>query len=153
MFAITPFGSNQRISSHSHHRAMRELDDFFNRLLWAPNLAGSQNFREFDLYEKDGKLFLSIEAAGANPDDLEIRIFKDRVSVKSHKETEEKEGGEEDGKTWYNKKTVCNFNFEIALPFEIDTNGAEAAFEEGVINISAPRLDRSESKVLSLKKG
>lgn len=132
---------------------MTELDDFFDRLLWAPDLAGSRNFREFDMYEKDGKLFLSIEAAGVDPDDLEVRIFKDRISIKSNKETEEKDGDEESGKTWYNKKAVCRLSCEIALPFEIDTDGAEAKFEEGVINISAPRLERSESKVLSLKKG
>ncbi len=151
MFAITPFNSNRRLSPAAHHRAMREMDDFFDRLLWAPDLGGSRNFREFDLYEKDGKLFLSIEAAGMNPDDLEVRIFKDRVAVKCNKEAEERE--EEDGKTWYNRKTVCRFNYEISLPFEIDTDGAEAKFEEGVIHITAPRLERSESKVLSLKKG
>lgn len=153
MLAITPFDFNRRLSSRVHHRAASEMDDFFNRLLWAPDLAGSRNFREFDLYEKDGKLFLSIEAAGVDPDDLEVRIFKDRVLIKSCKETEEKDGDEGDGKTWYKKKAVCNFNFEIALPFDVDADGAEATFEGGVIKISAPELERSKSKVLSLKKG
>ena len=151
MFAITPFSSNRRLAPTAHHRAIRELDDFFDRLLWAPDMAGSRNFREFDLYEKDGKLFLSVEAAGVDPDDLEVRIFKDRVAIKCNKESEEKE--EDEGKTWYNKKTVCRFNYEIALPFEIDTEGAEAKFEHGVIHITAPRIERSESKILSLKKG
>ena len=153
MLAITPFNHNRRLSSQAHHRAMRELDDFFDRLLWAPDLSGSRNFREFDMYEKDGRLFLSIEAAGANPEDLEVRIFKDRVSIKSSKEAVEKAGDEEDGRTWYNKKTVCNMDYEITLPFEIDTEDAEANFAEGVIHISAPRLERSESKVIPLKKG
>lgn len=149
MFAITPFSTGRRITPAAHHRAVRELDDFFDRLFWAPDLAGSRNFREFDLYEKDGKLFLSIEAPGVEPDDLEIRVSKDRVAIKCSKESEEKE---DEGATWYNRKASCGFNYEIALPFEIDTDAAEAEFERGVIRIAAPKLERSASKILSLKK-
>lgn len=149
MFAITPFNSGRRFAPAGRHRTIRELDDFFDRLLWAPDLAGSRNFREFDLYEKDGKLFLSIEAPGVDPDDLEVRISKGGVAIKCSKESEEKE---EEGRTWYNKKTACGFNYEITLPFEIDTDAAEAKFEHGVVHIVAPRLERSASKILSLKK-
>lgn len=150
MFAITPFGMSRRFSGASPRRVSRDFDDFFDRIWWAPNFNGNHSFREFDLYEKDGKLFLSLEAAGMNPDDVEIRIFKDKVSIKSNAEAEEKQ--EEDGKTWYNRKSVCSFNYEITLPFEIDTESAEAKFDQGLIHVTANRLERSESKVLSLKK-
>lgn len=149
MFALTPFNNNRRMAQRS---PMSDFDDLFNRLLWAPNMAGSRLFRDFDLYEQDGKLFLSIEAPGMNPDDLEVRTTKDSVSIKCRKDTEEEGEKSEDNRKWYNKKTSCGFNYEISLPFEIDTDKAEATFEHGMIKISAPRLEVAESKVLELKK-
>jgi HSP20 family protein len=150
MFALTPF-SNRRLTPAGHGRVARDLDEFFDRFLWSPESARSANFRDFDLYEKDGKLYLSMEAPGVKPNELEIRTSRDRVSIRNKQETEEKEGGQDDGRTWYNKKSSYSFNYEISLPFEIDTDKAEASFENGVINIVAPRLQASESKILSLK--
>jgi HSP20 family protein len=83
---------------------------------------------------------------------MEIRISKDKVQLRSKKETAEKNDAD-DGKTWYSRKTVSAFNYDFSLPFEIDTDKAEATFENGVILISAPRLQVSESRLLSLKKG
>jgi HSP20 family protein len=151
MFALTPF-THRRLSQNAHNRITRELDDFFDRFLWSPEVANSGNLRDFDLYEKDGKLYLSMEAPGVKPDELEIRTSRDRISIRNRQETEEKDGGQDDGKTWYNRKSSYSFNYEVSLPFEIDTDKAEATFENGVINISAPRLQASESKVLALKK-
>jgi HSP20 family protein len=151
MFALTPF-TNRRLAQTAPQRIARDFDDLFDRFLWSPDTRGMQNFRDFDLYERDGKLFLSIEAPGVNPDELEITISRDRVSIRSRREAEEKDGGQNDGKTWYNRKSVCSFNYEVSLPFEIDTDKAEATFDNGMINISSPRLQASESKVLTLKK-
>lgn len=152
MFALTPFGAGRSFSPVARRNALKEFDDLFNALLWAPDLGGSRNFREYEMYEKDGKLFLSVDAPGINPDDLEIRTSKDRVSIKCKSESEEKSETQDGDKTWYSKKTFCGFNYEVALPFEIDTDKAEASFEHGVIRIVAPRLQVSESKVLTLKK-
>jgi HSP20 family protein len=129
-----------------------DIDDIFNRLLWAPDAPASRSFSNFDMYEKDGSLRISIEAPGVNPDEVEIKISKDRVQLKSKTGGEEKNDGADDGKTWYSRKSVSSFNYELSLPFEIDTEKAEASFENGIISIAAPRLMVSESRVLSIKK-
>jgi HSP20 family protein len=151
MFEITPF-THRRLSPATPLRVTREFDDLIDRLFWSGGADRAHNFRDFDLYEKDGKLFLSIEVPGINPDELEIKTSRDRVSIRNAQKDEEKDGGQDDGRTWYSRKSSYSFNYEIALPFEIDTDKAEASFENGMIHISAPRLTASESKVLSLKK-
>jgi HSP20 family protein len=128
-----------------------DIDDIFNRLLWAPDFPTTRHFSNFDMYEKDGRLNVSVEVPGVDLDDVELRISKDRVQLKS-KQKEEAERADDDGKTWYSKKTTTSFNYDLSLPFEIDTDKAEASFEKGVISISAPRLQVSESRVLSIKK-
>jgi HSP20 family protein len=127
-----------------------DIDDLFNRLLWSPDPMETRSFSNFDMYEREGKLYFSIVAPGVSADDVEVRISKDRVQLKS--KNEEKGENADDGRTWYSRKSVTSFNYDISLPFEIDTDKAEAAFENGVISISAPRLEVSESRVLSLKK-
>ncbi|MDR1915587.1 MAG: Hsp20/alpha crystallin family protein [Synergistaceae bacterium] len=151
MFALTPFRSNLA-SPASHRRSLLDIDDLFNRLMWTPGIVGQTGLSDFDMYEQDGKLNMSIEAPGVNPDEVEIRTSKDRIQIKSKSESEDKSGKDDEGKTWYSKKTVSSFNYDVSLPFEIDTDKAEALFENGVIHISAPRLQISESKVLSIKK-
>ncbi|MDR3164844.1 MAG: Hsp20/alpha crystallin family protein [Synergistaceae bacterium] len=151
MFALTPFRNS--LASNGHRSSLVDIDDVFNRLLWAPDVVGNKSFSNFDMYEKDGSLHISIEAPGVNPDEVEIRISKDRVQLKSKSDSEEKKEGADDGKTWYSRKSVSSFNYELSLPFEIDTEKAEASFENGMISIAAPRLIISESRVLSLKKG
>jgi HSP20 family protein len=151
MFALTPFRNNL---TNLHRRGtLSDIDEIFNRLLWAPDLVGAKSPGNIDMYEKDGHLFVSLEAPGINPDEVEVRISKDRVQLKSKKEAETNEGGAEEGKTWYSRKTVSSFNYDLSLPFEIDTDKAEAAFENGIVSISAPRLPVSESKLLTLKTG
>lgn len=156
MFAITPYNTNRRLSN----RMTRDIDDFFNRLMWASDATGSRTIRDFDLYEEDGKLNLAIEAPGIDPAKLEIKTSSETISIRCKQETtESSDNGEtpksddkkDENRTWYNKKTACSFNYEISLPFEIDTEKAEATFEHGVIKITAPRLQATESRVLPIK--
>jgi HSP20 family protein len=133
-------------------RSLLDMDELFNRILWAPDAMRPAVSADFDMYEQDGKLVMSIEAPGVNPDEVEIRTSKDRIRITSKSETEDKSGSSDDGRTWYNKKSVSAFDYDVALPFEVDTDKAEASFENGVIRITAPRLQVSESRVLSIKK-
>jgi HSP20 family protein len=151
MFDLTPF-THRRLSRATPLRVTREFDDLIDRLFWSGGADAARGFRDFDLYEQDGKLYLSIEVPGINPDELEIRTSRDRVSIRSAQKAEEKDGVQDDGKTWYSRKAAHSFNYEVALPFEVDTEKAEASFENGMIHIIAPRLQASESKVLTLKK-
>ncbi|MDR0764731.1 MAG: Hsp20/alpha crystallin family protein [Synergistaceae bacterium] len=150
MFALTPFRNS--LVSTGRRGSLTDIDDIFNRLLWAPDASVSGRFSDFDMYEKDGSLRISIEAPGVNPDEVEIRISKDRVQLKSKNDGDRKKDGADDGKTWYSRKSASSFNYELSLPFEIDTEKADASFENGIISIVAPRLMISESRVLSLKK-
>jgi HSP20 family protein len=149
MFALTPF-KNSIASTGSRRNPLAEIDDLFNRILWSPDIPGTRGFNNFDMYEKDGKLFVAIEAPGVSPDEVEVRISKDKVQLKS--KSDDKGESSDDGKTWYSRKSISSFNYDLSLPFEIDTDKAEAAFDNGVISISAPRLQIAESRILSLKK-
>ncbi|MDR0649597.1 MAG: Hsp20/alpha crystallin family protein [Synergistaceae bacterium] len=150
MFELSPF-THRRLAQATPLRVTREFDDLIDRLFWSGSADGARGLRDFDLYEKDGKLYLSIEVPGINPDELEIRTSRDRVSIKSAQKADEK-GDQDEGRTWYSRKSTHSFNYEVTLPFEIDTEKAEATFENGMIHITAPRFQASESKVLSLKK-
>ena len=151
MLALTPYKLGRGLSLSAHRKAIRDMDEMFDRLLWAPDMAGSRDMKDYDMYEEDGKLYLSIEAPGTDPDCLEVVISKDRVSVrcKGAAESEEKR---DDGKIWYSKKCTTCFNLDLTLPFEINSDDAEATFEHGMLHINAPRLQASEGRVISVKK-
>ena len=151
MFAITPFRFDRGLSPAAHRKALRNMDEMFERLLWAPDMAGSRALKDYDMYEKDGRLYLSIEAPGADPDCLEVMITKDRVSVRCKGSGEQNEKTE-DGKIWYSKKCETCFNLDLTLPFEVNSDEAEAVFEHGMLYINAPRLQSPEGRVIPIKK-
>lgn len=159
MFALTPYNNNRRLSTPGS--MMKDFDDFFNRLVWASDITGSRAVKEFDLYEEDGKLHLALAAPGIEPDVVEIRTSRDSIVIVSKKKAVESSVDAPDAtqdspgqnRVWYSKKSVSTFNYEIKLPFEIDTSAAEATFKNGVIEVTAPRMQPTEIRTLELKKG
>jgi HSP20 family protein len=116
----------------------RTLDSFFGN---------SASVRGVEVYEQEGKLFVSLEAPGVDPSKIEIRVFKDRVSVRSAEEGEDKE----EDKTFYCRRCARKLSYEIALPYEIDTDQANAAIRNGMVLVSAPKAGSQAGKILKLE--
>ncbi len=116
----------------------RVFDSFFGN---------SGSVRGIEMYEQEGKLFVSVEAPGVDPSKMEIKVFKDRVSVRSAEEEEKKE----EGKTFYCRKCARRIAYEIALPYEIDTDQAAATVRNGMVVISAPKAGAQGARVLKLE--
>ncbi len=125
-----------------------EVEDFFKGM---SDVFSSVN-REFplDMYEEDGRVVISMDAPGVDPDKVDIRVFPDRVTLVSKQEQEEPC---EEGKTWHCRKQRRVLNYSVSLPREVDPEGAEAEIRHGVITVRMPRKGTEEGRMLQLKKG
>lgn len=135
-------------------RLEREIDEIFSSF-WRgtrPMLARPQRREEgiepvtyslsfvpsVDVIEKDAEITVKTDLPGVDKKDVKIKIEADRVTIsgevkKEHKEKEENYFIEE--------RVYGSFHRTIPLPAEVDPEKAQAKFENGVLEITIPKVE------------
>ena len=107
-------------------------DDFFK----------SEEKIRTDVYEKDGKVYVEMEAPGYTKDDINISLEKGDLTV-----TFTKESVNEDNKKYLHRerRTFSKITRSFYLG-DVNEDDVEASFKNGVLLVSAPRKKEIETK-------
>ncbi len=101
-----------------------------------------------DMYQTRDAIVIRALVAGVDPDDLNISITRDMVTLKGQRE-EVQEAPDED---YYHRELFWgSFSRSIVLPEEIVIDEAEAKEKHGLLEITLPKLDKGRSARLSVK--
>jgi len=100
-----------------------------------------------DVYQTDAELVIQSAIAGVKPEDLDISIEKDVVTISGErkKPLEEK---------WDYFSQECywgKFSKQIILPVEIDPNKIEATLKDGILTIRAPKLFKEKKRKIMVR--
>lgn len=97
-----------------------------------------------NITEHGDKYLVSLAAPGLKKDDFKIDLDGNMLTISS--ETEEKK--EEKDKRFTRKEyNYSSFSRSFTLPEEINTDKIDAKYEDGILNISLPRVDDSKMKL------
>ena|SRR3989338_258855 len=101
-----------------------------------------------DMQETPSMVIIKTMTAGVRPDDLQIEITRDNVTIKG--ERKETHSGNDDG---FHMKELYwgSFSRSIALPDEIDPDLAEASEKHGLLTIKLPKFDKNKKAQLKVK--
>ncbi len=127
----------------------REMDrvftDFSDRRI-SPYRAGV--FPPLNVTEDDDKLCVSSELPGIEPDDIEISVEGDTLTLRGERKLPE--AGE--GVNYHRREREGGrFRRIVTLPVRIDPNGVEASFKNGVLNIILPKATEARAKQIKVK--
>lgn len=100
-----------------------------------------------DMYETDNELIIQTMIAGVAPDNLHISITRDLVTITGKRIAP----GVPEHDYITQELYWGVFSREITLPFEIDTDGAEAVEKFGLLIIRLPKIDKNRSQELKVK--
>ncbi len=101
-----------------------------------------------DVYQTPTDIVIQTMVAGVRPEDLQINISRDMVTVRGKRE-ENKTINDEN---FFTKELYWGtFSRTISLPQEIDPEGAEAIEKHGLLMIRLPKLDKSRQTMLRVK--
>lgn len=101
-----------------------------------------------DMYQTADAIVIRALVAGVSPDDLNISITRDMVTLKGQRE-EVQEVPDED---YYHRELFWGtFSRSIVLPEEIVIDEAEAREKHGLLEIILPKLDKGRSARLTVK--
>lgn len=101
-----------------------------------------------DMYETDDNLVVSADLPGLKPEDVDISITENTLTIKGEFRSEE-EG--ERGNVHFQERRYGKFQRSVALPSSVDTNAAEAEFEDGVLKVSLPKSEEAKPKQIEVK--
>ncbi|MEK7520905.1 MAG: Hsp20/alpha crystallin family protein [Patescibacteria group bacterium] len=101
-----------------------------------------------DVYQTPTEIVIQSTIAGVGPENLDIAITNESVTVKGKRERPE-EVKEED--YFYQECYWGRFSRSIILPQEIDADQSTATFKNGVLTIRLPKVDKRMAKKLKVK--
>ena len=145
--SMTPFGGGLG----SLFGLRREIDRLFEdayggnapRSSWTP----TANVRD----AKDAVL-LEMELPGITPEEVEISIDNDVLTVSGEKRAERREG-EEEGRYFLVERSYGSFSRSFSLPNGIDADQVEASFENGLLTIRIPRAALPQPRRVQISAG
>jgi HSP20 family protein len=101
-----------------------------------------------DMYQTRDAIVIRALVAGVSPDDLNISITRDMVTLQGQRE-EVQEAPDED---YYHRELFWgSFSRSIVLPEEIVIDEAEAREKHGLLEIILPKLDKGRSAKLTVR--
>jgi len=103
-----------------------------------------------DVYQTPETVVIKAMIAGVRPEDLDISITRDVVTIYGKRE-EERTVADED---FITKELYWgSFSRTIALPAEIDVDEAEAIEKHGLLILKLPKLDKRKKSKLKVRTG
>lgn len=101
-----------------------------------------------DVYQTKDEIIVQSTVAGVNPEDLEINITTEAVTIRGKREKMEKI---EEKDYFYQECFWGRFSRSIILPQEVDPEKSTASIKNGVLTIRMPKLNRQKTKKLKVK--
>jgi len=101
-----------------------------------------------DVYQTDRDIVIKSTIAGVKPEDLDIDINSEMVTVKGKRSQEE----EIDSENYYYQECYWGpFSRSIVLPVEIITEKAEATMKNGILTIRLPKMEVAKTRKLQVR--
>lgn len=101
-----------------------------------------------DVYQTNDMIIIKTMIAGVRPEDLDISITRDMVTVKGKRE-EERVARDDD---YFMRELYWGtFSRTVSLPEEIDVDEAEAIEKHGLLILKLPKLDKKRQSKLKVK--
>ncbi len=101
-----------------------------------------------DVHQTDDKIIIKAMIAGVEPDDLDVSITRDMVSIKGSRKEEENIETED---YFYKELYWGTFSRTILLPQEIEPDEAKATEKHGLLILHLPKIDHKKTTKIKIK--
>lgn len=101
-----------------------------------------------DVYQTDNDIIIKTMVAGIRPEDLDISITRDMVTIKGSRE----DNASVDDENYFHRELFWgSFSRTILLPQEIEIEEAEAVERHGLLTIRLPKINKDRQTKLRVK--
>jgi len=101
-----------------------------------------------DVYQTDTDVVIKSTIAGVKPEDLDVSINNDMVTIKGERRNEEKVSTEN---YYYQECYWGGFSRSVVLPVEVIADKIEASLKNGILTIRLPKADTTKTKKIQVR--
>lgn len=141
-----PFREFEELQSEMN----RLFDTFTNSTLTRRGNGVGTFIPAAELEEADDAIHLRLEVPGMEPNDLDVQVSADSVSIRGERKTETKT--EEKGMT-RSEFRYGQFQRVIPLPVRVDNNNVKGDYKNGILHLTLPKAEEEKHKVVKVNLG
>ena len=110
--------------------------------------AGAGVFPPMNVTQDDDAFYLRAEVPGMEPADISISALRNRVSISGQREIPR-----EHERVSYHRKERAegSFNRTVTLPTEIDAEGVEARYADGILTLTLPKAEQAKPRQITVR--
>ncbi len=101
-----------------------------------------------DVYQTEGDIVIKSTIAGVKPEDLDVAINNDMVTIKGERKQEEEVEGEN---YYYQECYWGSFSRSVVLPVDVVVEKAEASLKNGILTIRLPKAQTNKTKKIQVR--
>jgi len=128
----------------SLQQAMNRL---FEESFVKPSLSQDMNLA-LDMYETDENVVVKLAVPGVKPEDIEVTVTGDTLTIKGQLEAEEETN---DRNYHLRERRYGSFVRSVTLPAPVQVDQTSAEFENGVLTLTAPKREEVKPKTIQVK--
>lgn len=117
---------------------------------WSPSSANddAEGQLTIDVYQTDDAIIIKSTIAGVKPEDLDVSINNDMVTIKGERKNEEIV---DHGNYYYQECYWGSFSRSVLLPVDIIAEKVEASLKNGILTLRLPKADTTKIKKIQVR--
>jgi HSP20 family protein len=101
-----------------------------------------------DVVDHETEVVVKAELPGVQKDDIDVSVTDNSVTIKGSTSHEEKE---EKGNYYRREISRGSFSRTVALPSDVDADKARASFNDGILVLTIPKMEKSHRKSVTVE--
>lgn len=112
---------------------------------WMNDYEGALNI---DMYQTKDNVIIKSTIAGVRPDDIDITVANDMVTIKGTRQREENISQDD---YFYQECYWGSFSRSVIVPVDIDSEEIEADLKDGILTVIIPKAAKAKTKKVKVK--
>lgn len=100
-----------------------------------------------DMYETESEVVVKATVPGVKPEDIEVTITGDLLTIKGEFKSEEKTEKRNYLRQEHRYGSFCR---QVGLPAGVNSDQAKATFEHGIITLALPKVAEAKAKTVKV---
>ncbi len=122
-------------------------DSFIRPGVWPMPFDGGGLSLPTDMIETNDNVIVKMSAAGVKPEDIDISVVGDTLTIKGETKSEERF---EEGSYIRKERRFGAFQRTLSLPASVASDRAKAEFENGVLTLTLPKAEEAKPKPIKV---
>jgi HSP20 family protein len=127
-----------------------EMNRLFNRATGDGVSSGSAWTPAVDIFDTDQAIVLRAELPGLTPDDIDIEIDDNVLSLRGERRFEETV---QEGRYYRLERAYGHFQRNVTLPQGVKADEISASFDNGVLSVRVPKAEEVRPRKIAVEAG